>query len=248
VYDVWSEERECRCVAKLPRPERVGDPKTEGMLLCEGALLQRLCHPHIVRCYDVLRTPAPVVILETLTGATLAHLVDCVPRIALGDLAMLGLHLCSAIGYLHRRAGVLHLDLKPSNVIAEHGRARIIDLSIARAPGAGHRGVGTRQCLAPEQARGDVVTEATDVWGIGGVLFHAATGRTPFDAVGRGRYEQLERRAHSIRRYRRLPSAFTAAVDACLEPDPRQRPSVSELARALCGHAEGAWPPDGQRP
>jgi serine/threonine protein kinase len=210
------------------------------MLLCEGALLQQLCHPHIVRCYEVLRTPAPVVILETLTGATLAHVVESVPRVALDDLAMLGVHLCSAIQYLHRRAGMLHLDLKPSNVIVEHGRSKIIDFSIARPPGTGHRGVGTRQFLAPEQARGDLVTEATDVWGIGGVLFHAATGRTPFDAVERGRYEQLERRAHSVRRYRRLPDAFTGVVDACLDPDPVRRPRVGDLRPAFTCFVDGA--------
>jgi serine/threonine protein kinase len=233
VYDVWSEERECRCVAKSLRPDRLEDRKAQRMLLREGHLLQRLSHPHIVRCYDVLRTPAPVVILETLTGATLSHVIASGRRLQLDDLVVLGLQLCSAIHYLHQRAGILHLDLKPSNVIAENGRAKVIDLSIAKRPGRGHRGVGTVQYLAPEQARGDLLTEMTDVWGIGAVLFEAATGRKPFKAQADGAYQQLQRRADSVRRFRRLPPQLTAAVDHCLEPDPQQRPRVRELAAAL---------------
>src|SRR5439155_1630685 len=88
-----------------------------------------------------------------------------------------GIHVCSAMHYLHRRAGFLHLDLKPSNIVCEQGHAKVIDFSIARRPGRGHKGAGTRQYLAPEQARGDLVTAATDVWGIGVVLFEVATGR-----------------------------------------------------------------------
>lgn len=233
VYDVWSEERDCRCVAKSPRPDRVNDPKVQRMLLREGRLLRRLRHPHIVRCYEVLQTPTPLVILETLTGATLAHVIECEPRLQLDDLAMLGVHLGSAVQYLHRQTGVLHLDLKPSNIVAEVGRAKLIDFSIARRPGAGHKGAGTRQYMAPEQARGDRVSEATDVWGLGVVLFEAATERRPFEAEAKGVYQQLQRRADSVRRYRRLPLQFTNAVDACLEPDPQHRPSVNELASTL---------------
>lgn len=233
VYDVWSEERDCRCVAKGPRPDRTEDAKAQRMLLREGRLLRRLCHPHIVRCYEVLQTPTPIVILETLTGATLAHVIECGPRLQLDDLAMLGVHLCSAIQYLHRHTGVLHLDLKPSNIVAEGGRAKLIDFSIARRPGAGHKGAGTRPYMAPEQARGDRVSEATDVWGIGVVLFEAATGRRPFEAEGKGVYQQLQRRADPVRSYRRLPLQFTTTVDTCLDPDPRQRPPVSELAGAF---------------
>jgi serine/threonine protein kinase len=244
VYDVWSEERDCRCVAKSVRPDRACDRRAQRALVREGRLLRRLSHPHIVRCYDVLSRPAPVVILETLTGETLGHVIASGVRLRLDELAVLGLQLCSAIRYLHRSAGVLHLDLKPSNVIAEAGRAKLIDLGIARRPGRGHRGVGTAQYLAPEQARGDLVTEATDVWGIGVVVFEAATGRRPFEADDAGGFEQLRRRADSVRRYRRLPSPLAAVIDRCLEPDPARRPRVGELARALSAavgaHAGGA--------
>jgi serine/threonine protein kinase len=235
VYDVWSEERACRCVAKLLRPDRVGDREERGRLLQEGRLLVQLSHPHIVRAYELVERPQPILILETLTGATLARLIAERGRLPLADLALLGLHLGSAMHYLHRR-GFLHLDLKPSNIICDGGLARVIDLSIARPPGAGRPELGTTKYMAPEQARGDVLGPATDAWGIGAVLFEAATGRPPFRAYrAKGRYAQLEGRAEQVRSHRRLPAALANAIDACLEPAPARRPTVDDLLRIMAG-------------
>ncbi len=235
-YDVWSELRHCRCVAKTLRPDRLHDRRARRRLIGEGRLLAPLAHPHIVRVYEVVELPRPVVVFETLTGATLEYLIaESRTRLPAKDIAVLGLQLCSAMHYLHHH-GLLHLDLKPSNIVCERGVAKVLDFNIAQPPGKGRRGVGTRQYMAPEQARGDELTEATDVWGIGAVLFEAATGREPF-AVGFGagfaangdRYEQLERRADPVRRHRRLPAALAQAIDRCLEPDPPRRPTVAEL-------------------
>jgi serine/threonine protein kinase len=234
VYDAWSEERASRCIAKTPIPDCLEDKGLTRGLFREGRLLKKLTHPHIVRVYKTIREPRPTLILETLSGATLSYLIDTAPRrLALKDIAHLGLHLCSAVQYLHRH-GILHLDLKPSNIVSECQRAKILDLSIARPPGRGKKHAGTRNYMAPEQARGDYISPATDVWGIGAVLFEAATGELPFDAPeDEDRYEQLERRAEPVRSYRRVPAAFNALVSSCFEPDPDQRPTVGELARAL---------------
>lgn len=234
VYDVWSEERDCRCVAKVLRPDRLADRGARRALLNEGRLLTSLAHPHIVRAFDLVTRPHPVLILETLTGHTLSQIIGSVPRrLALVDLSWLGIHLCSAMHYLHGR-GILHLDLKPSNIVSEDRKARVLDLSIARPPGRGPRGVGTRAYMAPEQARGRTLTAATDVWGIGAVLFEAATGRRPFSSNGGGpKYPQLEQGADPVRAHRRVPPGFAAVVDSCLDRDPRARPTVGELADTL---------------
>jgi serine/threonine protein kinase len=235
VYDVWSEERACRCVAKVLRPDRIEDRRVRSNLLREGRILKRLTHLHIVRAYEILEEPQPTVILETLTGSTLAYLIAAHrrQRLPLPGIVFLGLHLCSAMHYLHRQ-GLLHLDLKPSNIVSSLGIAKVLDLSIARRPGrARRRGIGTRQYMAPEQARGGLLSEATDVWGIGAVLFHAATGRRPFEAEAGRKYQQLERRADPVRVHRRVPAAFGTAVDRCLDPEPSRRPTVDELAELL---------------
>ena len=237
VYDAYSEERACRVVAKTPRPDRLEDRATVRALIREGRLLKKFTHPHVVRAYEVLKEPRPTVILETLTGATLAYLIDTAPRrLAVPDIVHLGVHLCSALHYLHAH-DVLHLDLKPSNIISESRLAKIIDLSIARSPGQGREGAGTTQYMAPEQITGDHLSPATDVWGVGAVLWEATTGEEPFNADDEDddepSYEQLERRIVPIRSYRRVPAAFASLVESCLEPDPAHRPTEDELREGL---------------
>jgi eukaryotic-like serine/threonine-protein kinase len=173
VYDAWSHQRGCRCVVRMLRPDRRRDRGARADLLREGRLLERLTHPHLVRAYEIRSRP-PMVVLETLGGATLAALLEHGP-LDRADLVQLGLQLGSAVRYLHRN-GVLHLDLKPDNLIAEAGRLKVIDLSIAQPPGPIEAGTGTRRWMAPEQVRGGTVTAAADVWGIGRVLAAAGGG------------------------------------------------------------------------
>jgi serine/threonine protein kinase len=268
VYDAWSEERGARCIVKALRPDRAGDRPAARRLVGEGRLLRRLSHPHIVRGYEVMVEPAPLVVMETLTGATLAHLIDEPPRrLPFAEIGHLGLHLASAIGYLHRQ-GWLHLDLKPSNVVAEAGRAKLIDLSVARRPGRSAGGVGTWCYMAPEQATGGDLGPAADVWGLGAVLYEAVTGEAVFDppgeeagsssggSAGEGgssdetdprdrRYPQLERPAPPVGRLRRrVPPPLSGLVAACLERDPARRPAVPAVLAAL---EEVARVPPGER-
>lgn len=234
VYDAWSGERACRCIAKVPCPNRISDPTVSHRLLSEGRLLEKLTHLHIVRAYETLKDPRPTLILETLTGETLEHMIETRQRhLPLRSIIALGIQLCSAMHYLHLH-GILHLDLKPSNIVSERGLAKVLDLSIARSPGRGQKGMGTLEYMAPEQARGGFLSVATDVWGIGAVLFEAATGEPPFDApADEYRYEQLERRAEPVRLYRRVPAAFNDLVGNCLEPKPVHRPPLDELMADL---------------
>ncbi len=258
VYDVFSEERACRCIAKARRRDLLDKEGARRALLREGDLLRDLTHPHIARLYETIREPDPVLILETLTGETLAHLIDeSYRRLPLVEVVHLGLHLCSAVHYLHGR-GILHLDLKPSNIVSERGMAKILDLSIAQAPGPARKGAGTVQYMAPEQVRGDHADAVTDVWGIGAVLFEAATAEPPFNAedeetyTGEGTtsggstssggtwtdagiedYDQVSGRADPVRAHRRVPRAFDDLIARCLDPDPNARPTVAHLMERL---------------
>lgn len=232
-YAVWSEDRGCLCVAKVLRPDRLSDPKARRKLRAEGRLLSSFTHPHIVRAYELRERPHPVLVLEALQGETLAHMIDERGGLPAADVAFLGLHLCSAMGYVHRR-GYLHLDLKPSNIVCDAGQAKVIDFSVARPLGRVRRAAGTRVYMAPEQARGGTLGAATDVWGIGAVAYEGATGRRPFSGLSADAdYPQLEHRAQSVRVHRRLPRLLADVIDGCLEPEPRARPTVDRLAAAL---------------
>jgi serine/threonine protein kinase len=262
VYDVWSVARSCRCIAKTITPDRLDEDKARSKLIGEAELLLSLTHPNIVRAYELVESDAgsPVLILETLTGRTVGHIIDEFDEgMDVRDVMWLGIHLCSAIGYLHEH-GCLHLDVKPDNVISEGGRARLIDLSISGREGSSSAGAGTYDYLAPEQARGREVSAATDVWGIGITLYEALTGTVPFepddddasddsgfsdegdssdftdasDDYDPDVYPQATERAPSVASRRDdLPRAVVDIVDACLAPAQSDRPTIEELAGAL---------------
>jgi serine/threonine protein kinase len=261
VYDVWSHERQCRCIAKTLRPDRADDRSARRRLEREGRLLRRLTHPHIVRGYELLPTPSPLAIMETLSGETLAHLIEEKDDpLSAAELAQLGLQLSAAVQYLHRHS-VLHLDLKPSNIVAEAGRAKILDLSVARRPGRAGGGIGTWCYMAPEQVRGGKLGPAADVWGIGIVLWEAATGRPAFDDekdearlptssdddLPAELHPQLQRRADSVRLHRTLPPVLADAIDSALTPEPSARPTVAALAASL-EQVRGVVSPRNPRP
>jgi eukaryotic-like serine/threonine-protein kinase len=235
VYDAWNEPRGCRVIVKTPRPDRLRVGRARARLLREGRLLRRLTHPHIVRAYEVHDGARPVVVMETLTGSTLEHVIA---RRALSarELANLGAQLAGALRHLHAH-GSLHLDLKPSNVIAEQGRAKLIDLSHARPPGRMRPGNGTWCYMAPEQARGGDVGAPADVWGLGIVLYTAGLQSNPLAEIADELdvdEPQLHARLPPLRRARpRLPAELSTLVDACLEPDPADRPALETVLRRL---------------
>jgi serine/threonine protein kinase len=252
-YEAWSAQRYCRCFIKTLRPDAATDASARRHLNREARLLLSLSHPHLVRAYDYLTRPdgqPPLLVLENLTGATLSYLLDRDSRrpgsgrsakLSAADLSYLGQQLCSALRYLHSR-GYLHLDVKPSNIIASQGVARLIDLSLARPPGRCPAGTGTPGYMAPEQLTGGELGPPADVWGIGLVLYEAATATQPFDipdvSLSTGstmsRCQALQAHpAPKIRARRRLPPDVATVIDACLHRDPDQRPTLEVLDAAL---------------
>jgi serine/threonine protein kinase len=222
VYAVFSRRHLCSAVAKTVRPDRADVARVRDRLLLEGRLLTSIAHPHLARALDLLPDPVPVLVVETLMGYDLDEVIAWRSRrLPSTDLAHLGRQVASALHHLHL-AGYLHLDVRPANVMAHGGRATLIDLSIARPPGEVSAGFGTREYMAPEQARGGLVSPATDVWGLGATLFAAATGVPPYPA-GPG-VRELRPRLHPV---------LAEVVDAALSPSPEDRPTVQEVHARL---------------
>jgi serine/threonine protein kinase len=229
-YLAWDEHLLSLVVVKVLRPHLVDDDHSLGRLVAEAELLERLRHPVIVRGFDAALTgPRPHLVLEHLEGPRLSRLVRKQGRLEPDQLVPLALQLSSALHYLGEE-GVVHLDVKPSNVIMG-APARLIDLSIARTVAQLEgvtRSIGTAGYMAPEQRepqRFGTPTPAADVWGMGATLYHAAAGRPPFpdDRV----LEEPEP----------LPSAvgapMAALIAACLDPDAAARPTPREAAAEL---------------
>lgn len=264
VWDAWDRERYARVILKLPLPEKRDKASTVERLLREGRLLESLSHPHIVPAHELIRDPSPMLVMESLGGASLSHMIEAEPPLSDVEIGFLGLQLTSALAYLHR-SGHLHLDLKPSNVIADAGRARLIDLGLATPPGPIEAELGTWSYMAPEQVRGGLVDGTADVWGLGATLFDCAAGFPPFndpDVDEDHDYPQLHRRARPVAlaarafrgrdgrspTYRQkrdhdqsrgkdpaspLGDDLARLIDACLDPEPAERPSLVEIAAAL---------------
>ena len=186
--------------------------------------------------------------METLTGETLGHLIEeRDAELSVEELAHLGLHLGSAVRYLHRH-GVLHLDLKPSNVIAECGRAKLIDLSVARPPGPAQRWRRHARTTWRRSRRAAASSAPPPTCGASAsVLFEAATGEPAFDdpeadersttasdeSYGEAAYPQLSEPARRADELRAMPAEPAELIEACLASDPAARPSVQEVMDAL---------------
>ncbi|HEX2177606.1 MAG TPA: serine/threonine-protein kinase [Nocardioidaceae bacterium] len=242
-YLGWDEHLFAPVVVKIVRPDQVDDPATLRGLERETDMVGRLNHPVIVRGFRaVLDGPRPYLVLENLDGPRLSTLVRRYGKLPLHQLLPLGLEMCSALHYL-RASGVVHLDVKPSNIIMG-SPPRLIDLSIARSVEAAARlthVIGTDAYLPPEQAdpqRTGVPGPPADVWGLGATLFEAAAGYRPFEDGSPDEEAPLtERFPQLVTAPFELPEDFpeqvVKPVYACLEYDPANRPTPAELAGVL---------------
>ena len=184
-YLGWHDQLFAPVVVKMVRPALVEDRSTLRGLAREVEMLRRLAHPVIVRTFGhQLDGPRPHVVLEHLDGPRLSTLLRKFGPLPLEQLLPLGLEMCSALHYL-RVESVVHLDVKPSNIIMG-SPPRFIDLSIARSVEQARvldHVVGTDAYMAPEQCdppRTGNPDVAADVFGLGATLFEAASGAQPF--------------------------------------------------------------------
>jgi eukaryotic-like serine/threonine-protein kinase len=211
--------------------------------LREARLAARLSHPNIVAVYDVgEKDGRPFIVMEYVEGETLADLLRRRGRIKPEEAVALALQACAGLATAHE-AGLVHRDIKPQNVLVTPGGAvKIADFGIARSldgtrlTQAGTV-LGTAAYLAPEQAAGETVTAAADVYGLGAVLYELLTGRPPYvaDSLAELAARQQEGAIAPVREAAPgVPAATEDAVMHALARDPQYRPpSAAALADEL---------------
>jgi hypothetical protein len=248
----WDEKLEREVAVKaIPRADGSGE-RVER----EARAAARLNHPGIVAIYELAADEHDVYLVsELVRGRTLAELMRA-GAVADRDVARIGVALCDALEHAHTH-GVIHRDVKPQNVMvvaepaAGSGFAKLADFGVAHVATGDpltHTGdvVGTLAYMAPEQAEGERVTAASDVYSLALTLYEAWTGTNPVRAGGpAATARRLGRPLPSLADMRRdLPLPLCDAVDDALEVDPALRPTPRAL-RAELAAAEGELDDEG---
>ncbi len=192
------DERLGRQVAiKLLRSQLAGDPIFRTRFRQEAQAASRMAHPTIVRVFDAgeerIAEPGgfegvvPFIVMEYVDGRLLKDVIKSDGPLDVAEAIRVTEGILTALEYSHR-AGVVHRDIKPGNVMITHGgQVKVMDFGIARAISDSSATVaqttailGTAQYFSPEQARGESVDARTDLYSTGIVLFEMLTGRPPF--------------------------------------------------------------------
>jgi len=250
----WSVPLWSHVVVKLPHEDQIDDRRAAIRLGREARTLRQLAHPGVQRLLDDgHREQVPHLVLEYVEGPTLATLLDEDGPLPAGDVVRLGMQLAACLHYVHGK-DLVHLDVKPGNVVLREGRAVLLDFDIARPagqPAPRGRPHGTRAYMAPEQCVRAAADPRMDLFALGTVLYELATGRPAFErdpSAGYCEFPQLltaPARAQVL--HPSLPVTVDIAIHALLEKDASRRPqtaleTLQLLAAALPQGDDGTWP------
>jgi eukaryotic-like serine/threonine-protein kinase len=230
-------------VKVIPRDEGAGSRSARAER--EARVAAQLNHPGIVALYELgADADATYIVSELVSGRTFAELARA-GALSDRDMARIGLALCDALAHAHAR-GVIHRDVKPQNVLvvsepaAGAGFAKLADFGVAHmAEGDAltRTGdvVGTLAYMAPEQADGQRVTDAADVYSLALTLYEGWTGLNPVRARGpAATARRLGRPLPPLRGRRRdLPAELGHAIDLALDPRPERRLPIDALRDVL---------------
>ena len=178
---------------KVLRPDLARDPSFLNRFRREAQSAAGLNHPSIVAVYDTGQdtapdgTSQPYIVMEFVEGRTLRDILKAEGRLPARRAMEIAADVCGALDFSHR-AGLIHRDVKPANVmITASGAVKVMDFGIARAVADNGATVtqtanviGTAQYLSPEQARGETVDARSDVYSTGCLLYELVTGVPPF--------------------------------------------------------------------
>lgn len=228
---------------KRLRPEIAADRDLAHRFRREALAATVLRHPNIVACLGAGTDDGlPFLIMELVDGEDLAARLRREGPQTPWQVVRIGLDVARALGVAHLR-GIVHRDIKPGNILlAADGRAMVADFGIARlamdaegaVPGTT---LGSVQYFSPEQARGTTTTPASDVYGLGLVMYEALTGRRAWsgatsDAVALARVGATAPSPRAVRP--EIPAALDAVVRRALAPEAADRfPNGTTMAAAL---------------
>lgn len=248
---------------KVLKPEYGRDPELGERFLREARAAGALNHANIATIYDVGEADGVAYIaMELIEGQPLDALLQVQGRLPYERVLALGQQLASALDYAHK-AGVVHRDVKPSNILlsADGRTAKLLDFGVARIGDVDVAGgesrmartqvgqmIGTPRYMSPEQALGIPVDQRSDLFSLGAVLYEMVTGKVAFPGMGlatlalqitQERVEPIERAAADC------PPGLRFVIDKLLAKKPEQRfvdgeAVLQALTREIAATAETA--------
>jgi tRNA A-37 threonylcarbamoyl transferase component Bud32 len=231
-----------RSVALKELSMTVADEDTRARSRREAKILARLNHPNIVQVYDLIEHGGRLwIAMELVEGGDLAAMLDKKGRLAHAAVARLGGQMAEALAFAHGR-GVIHRDLKPLNVLlVDDETLKITDFGLAKLSEGNVHTVegmilGSPRYMSPEQADGRPVTERSDIYSLGIMLYHMVSGKPPFDGDVRSVLMQhLRRKSTPLQEaVPDIPPEMADLVMQMLAKDPADRPAdMSVVARRL---------------
>ena len=239
VYLAHDEELHRRVAVKVLAEHLAGDDNFRTRFLQESKLAGRLSHPNVVQVYDAGETKgSPYIVMEYVPGDTIAQR----GKLSHLEAVPLALQACAGLQHAHN-AGLVHRDVKPANLLVrEDDVLKVADFGIAQAAEltrlTQHGTVlGTAAYLSPEQAAGEEVTTATDIYSLGAVVCELLTGRAPyeFESLAELAAQQTGGVITPLRDLEpSVPEPVEAAVMHALAREPRFRPaSAADFAHEL---------------
>ncbi len=218
---------------KFLPPETAGNRYAQKRLRTEVRTARQISHPNVCRVYGFDEVEdLSFISMEYIRGEDLQSLLSRIGRLPSDKGSEIAVQLASGLAAAHDQ-GVLHRDLKPANVMLdERGRVRITDFGLAVIAGdVESKDVrsGTPAYMAPEQSRGEAVTERSDLYSLGLVLYELFTGEAPFATPAQERSGSRPRAPSSF--VEGLDSVVEKTILQCLEYDPAMRPPSAAAVR-----------------
>ncbi|MCA9915213.1 MAG: protein kinase, partial [Anaerolineae bacterium] len=199
----------------------------------EARSIANLQHPNIVTVHDVgSEGPTHYIVMEFVEGQDLKRVIRAYGALSVNRALDLAIQICAGLGYAHR-AGIVHADVKPQNILlAEGDIVKITDFGIAQAlsdtqPAQRQSVVwGSPHYFAPEQAQGEKPTAASDVYSIGIVMFEMLTGRLPY--IGANQQElalaHIRERIPSVTEFNpAVPESLAKIIQKVMSKEPSAR-------------------------
>jgi serine/threonine protein kinase len=215
--------------------------ETRRRAMREARIAARLQHRNAIALFDVAEHEGdPILVMEFLPSKSLSAVLEERGTLTPAEAAEIGAQVAEAIAAAHA-VGIAHRDIKPGNILlAENGTVKITDFGISRALDDGtvttQTGMlaGTPAYLAPEIARGDESSRASDVFSLGSTLYHAVEGRPPF-GTNTNPLALLHAVASGNVPPPRNAGPLAPTLMSLMRVDPSERPSMEEAAAALAG-------------